>query len=90
MTVSSKEMTLRVMVTDVWEIVEVSASADTTIREFKQDALRRALRYEPRDDDYEVKHAGARILDEQQTVASAGIGPGAPLIVLPVHRRPVR
>lgn len=80
----------RVFVTDAWDTVALELPPDTTVGELKRRALRQALRWEPSPDDYEVKHRGALILDEQRTLQSLGVKDGAPFIVLPTRRIPVR
>jgi hypothetical protein len=39
---------------------------------------------------YMVKYRGAQLLDEQRTLAEAGVVSNAPLIVMARRRRPVR
>ena len=81
---------LRVTVTDAWDTVTVVAGADTTIAELKQQALRLALGWQPDPSIYEVKYRGALMLDERCPVADLNLPDGAPMIVLPIRRRPVR
>jgi hypothetical protein len=80
---------LRVTVTDVWDTVAVEASPEMTIREVKARALLEATGRTLAPAGYEVKHRGA-LVDESRTVASLGLSNGAPLIVLPARRLPVR
>jgi hypothetical protein len=87
-TVAGARYIVRVMVLDAWDHVAVQAGPDTTVAAVKAEALARALHGAP--DDYEVKFRGARVLDEQVTLAALGVGPNAALIVLPARRRPVR
>jgi hypothetical protein len=89
MTVASPT-TLRVTVTDVWDTVHVPVRPDDTIATIKAEALRRAMGRAVSEARYQVKYRGALVLDEHQTVAALGIPAGAPLIVLPARRRPVR
>jgi len=81
---------VRVMVLDAWDHVAVQAGPDTTVAEVKREALARAMNGAPLVDDNEVKFRGARVLDEQTTLAALGAGPNAALIVLPARRRPVK
>lgn len=90
MTEQSGRLDLRVMVTDVWEMVDITTDGATTVSEVKRAALERAMQREFRDVDYEVKHAGALVTDESATLADLGIRSRAPMIVLPRQRRPVR
>ena len=52
-------------------------------------ALRRALTRADVDA-HQVKFRGALVLDESRTLGDLGVPDGAPLIVLPARRRPVR
>ena len=84
----SEELSLRVMVQDVWDEVRLSAASTSSLGELKRRALdvTRVLR-DP--DGYVVKFRGAEIADGT-TLAEAGVVPDANLIVLPRRRRPVR
>lgn len=80
---------VRVSVTDAWDTVSLDATPETTIAELKARALERTLgRADP--GGYIVKFRGARVLDEQQSIAALEVPDGAALIVLPARRRPVR
>ncbi len=81
---------LRVTVTDAWDTVTVIAGSDTTIADLKQQALGLALGWQPDPSIYEVKYRGALMLDEQCRIADLNLPDGAPLIVLPSRRWPVR
>lgn len=90
MTAVAARYIVRVMVLDAWDHIAVQVGADTTVAELKREALGRALSRAPDPNDYEVKFRGARVFDEQITLAALGAGPNAALIVLPAHRRPVK
>lgn len=81
---------VRVTVTDAWDTVALDAAPDLTVRALKARALAEATgrTLDPRD--YVVKIRGAPVLDETLTVAGLGLTDGAPLIVLPARRLPVR
>lgn len=82
---------VRVTVIDAWDTVALDVPPSTPLHELKVEALRRALtRQDPPADDYELKFRGALVLDEQQTIAGAGVPQDGALIVLPRRRRPVR
>lgn len=77
------------MVEDAWDQVSLDLPAQTPIAEMK----RRALAMTHTDGDpagYVVKYRGASMLDEQRTLAEAGVVSNAPLIVMARRRRPVR
>lgn len=81
---------VRVWVMEVWDIVELSLSPETTVAELKRRALRQATGRAPDETVYEVKFRGALVLDERRTLADLGVRDGAPFIVLPARRQPVR
>lgn len=80
---------LRVMVVDVWDEVQVELPPETPVAEVKRRALELVrVRRDP--GDYVLKFRGAELLDEQRSLADAGLVPNAALIVMPRRRRPVR
>jgi len=81
---------VRVWVTDVWDAVELSLSPESTVGELKAAALARATGRAGPSDDQVVKYRGATVSDERRTLAALGVPDGAPFIVLPGRRRPVR
>lgn len=81
---------VRVWVTDVWDAVELGVSPASTIGELKVAALEQATGRTDDPGDYMVKYRGARVGDEGVTVESLSVPNGAPFIVLPARRRPVR
>lgn len=91
MTAVAGAITLRVAVPDVWDHVELTVDASTTVADVKRRALERALQRSPAPaDEYLVKYKGAEVTDETVTVGALGLRPHAALIVLPTRRRPVR
>jgi hypothetical protein len=85
----SDTVPVRVMVPDVWDEVLLELPPTASVAELKRLALARfRVRYDP--EDYVVKFRGAEVQDEACSLGEAGIGPNAPLIVLPRRRRPVR
>jgi hypothetical protein len=82
------ELSLRVMVQDVWDEVRLSAHSTSSLGELKRRAL--AVTRVMRDPDgYVMKFRGAEVADDA-TLEEAGVVPDANLIVLPRRRRPVR
>ena len=82
------ELSLRVMVQDVWDEVRMSMPASSSLGELKRQAI--AITRVMRDPDgYVVKFRGAEVADTS-TLAEAGVVPDANLIVLPRRRQPVR
>ena len=80
---------VRIKVTPTWDEVRLELPADTPVSELK----RRVLAMSFINDDperYIVKFRGAQVLDETRSLAQAGIGANAPLIILNRRRQPVR
>jgi len=84
------DLLVRVMVTETWEMVDVSAAPATTVHAVKEEALRRGLHAEPDADAYAIKFRGALVTDEGATLGALGVPNGGALIVLRARRRPVR
>lgn len=79
---------VRVMVLDAWDEVRLEAAPDALVSDLAARAL--ALAGQPGDPaGYLVKYQGAELYGTA-TLADAGIGADAPLIVLPRRRTPVR
>jgi hypothetical protein len=81
---------LRVTVLDTWDTVRLDVEPSATLADVKRRALAAATGRTVDADDYVVKYHGASVLDERETVASLALAHGAPLIVLPGRRHPVR
>ena len=82
------DISVRVMVQDVWDEVRMSAASSSSLGDLKRRAL--AVTRVMRDPDgYVVKFRGAEVADDS-TLDEAGVVPDANLIVLPRRRRPVR
>lgn len=85
----SGAMPVRILVQSRWDQVTLELPATTPVDEAKRKALQ--LTYAVGDPaDYLVKHRGAEVLDENQSLADAGVPPNGALIVLPRRRQPVR
>ncbi len=83
-------MTVRVWVTDVWDNANVSVAPEDTLATVKARSLEQITGRTADPTTYQVKFRGALVTDESQTLAALGVPGGAPLIVLPATRRPVR
>jgi hypothetical protein len=81
---------VRVTVTDVWDTVVLEAAPDESLRELKARALAQATGRALDPGSYVLKYRGAAVLDESVTVSGLGLTDGAPFIVLPARRLPVR
>lgn len=85
----SPPVPVRVTVTPNWDEVSFELPADTPIARLKQRALElSSVNGDP--GEYIVKYRGALVLDENQSLAQAGVVNNAPLIVLHRRRQPVR
>jgi hypothetical protein len=83
-------MIVRVQVIDVWDTVDLSVRQDDTFADLKTASLEQAMRRTVDPSEYMIKFRGALVTDERQTLGSADVPDGAPMIVLPAHRQPVR
>ncbi len=80
---------VRIMVEEMWDQVALDLQPGASIAEVKQRAL--GLTHSPgQPADFLVKFRGAELLDEQKSLAEAGVVANSSLIVLPRRRRPVR
>jgi hypothetical protein len=86
----AETVALRVTVLDTWDTVRLDVEQAVTVAEVKRRALAAAMGRTVNADDYVVKYHGASVLDERETVAGLALADGAPLIVLPGRRHPVR
>lgn len=79
---------IRVTVLDTWETLPLEVTPETTVSALLRQALAGArVRRDPAD--YVLKFRGAAV-DGAATLAAAGIGPNASLIVLPRRRIPAK
>jgi len=85
----SSMLSVRVSVTDVWDTVELRLAPESTVAQLKTAALARATGCSESRGAHLVKFRGA-LVDEGQTLAGLGVPDGAPFIVLPAQRQPVR
>ena len=83
-------MNVRVQVTDVWDTIEVPVTRDETFADLKATCLDQAMGRSVDPSNYAIKFRGALVIDEGQTLGAADVPDGAPMIVLPAHRQPVR
>lgn len=86
---ASPTVSVRVMVQDAWDAVDLELPAETPLAELKARALA-ATRVRRDPAGYMVKYRGAEMGDEARTLGQAGVVPNASLIVMPRRRRPVR
>lgn len=90
MTVATDRYPVRVMVQPAWETVLVQVDDSTTVAQLKHQAVKAALKTTRDENGYIVKFRGAQVFDESTTLGALRTPPGAPFIVLPGRRQPVR
>ena len=83
-------MKVRVWVTDVWDTVELPVTPDHSVADVKAASLKQATGRQLDPDHYAVKFRGAVVLDESESMSALKVPDGAPMIVVPTRRRPVR
>lgn len=83
-------MTVRIWVTDVWDNAAVLVAPEDSVAAVKARALEQITGRSADTAKYQLKFRGALVTDESQTLTELGVPDGAPLIILPASRRPVR
>lgn len=81
---------VRVEVPEVWDVIRVEATPDTSVAALKQLALEVLLNAGEYPEDYVVKLRGFEVLDERETLESVGARDGTIFLVTGRRRRPVR
>lgn len=89
-TAGDATITFRVQVTEIWETIRVDAPSDTPVATVKERVISTLMPDEQYPEDYLVKIAGWEVLDENASIASAGVVPGSILLIGGRRRRPVR
>jgi hypothetical protein len=85
----AQEITIRVEMPEVWDVVRIVAATTQPVIEVKNAALH-ALYPEAAPDEMVVKLRGWEILDEMASLADCGIVDGSILVMMFRRRRPVR
>jgi hypothetical protein len=85
----SGAITLRVQAADVWETVRVIAPPDAPVAEVKRAVVARLFPNQGVDD-FVLKLRGWEMLDERESLKSAGVVNGSILLLAIRRRRPVR
>lgn len=83
-------VTMRVQSAEMWDAVRVVARPDTGVSELKQRVVADFYPGHEFPDDFVLKLGGWEILDERQSLATAGIRDGAIVLLAFRRRRPVR
>ena len=87
---SGDTLHLRVQVAELWDTLRVDTSGGTSVSDVKSAALDRFFPDGAAVTDYVVKLRGFEILDENESLASAGVKDGSTLVLARRRRRPVR
>jgi hypothetical protein len=88
--VGGTRLTFRVQIPEIWDVLRVEASADTSVALVKERALERLMPDAGEPDEYLVKFGGWEVLDESVSLAASGVLAGSTLLVSGRRRRPVR
>ena len=83
-------ITIRVEASDLWETVRVVAAPTTPVAEVKQRVLAALFPNAQFEDDFVLKLHGWEVLNEQESLADAGVVNGGILLLAIRRRRPVR
>ena len=81
---------VRVWVIDMWDAIELPVTPGYTFAQVKSASLEEATGRRVDPSDYAIKFRGTVVPDESETLDAAGVPNGAPMIVVPARRRPVR
>jgi hypothetical protein len=84
------EWMVRVQSADVWDAVRLEIAPTTLVREAKEAAVAALLPTGDHPGEFVTKLNGAEVLDEEQTLAEAGVKNGSTLLISYRRRRPVR
>ena len=83
-------LSLRVQMPEVWDMVRFELPPTTPVREVKARALALLQPGAAPLESYVCKLAGFEVLDEELSVAAAGVRDGSTLLLTSRHRQPVR
>jgi hypothetical protein len=81
---------IRVEIPDVWDVVRVEAAPETPVREVKELAIAHLAPDADESGEFVTKLSGVEVVDENQSLESAGVKNGSTLLVTYRRRRPVR
>lgn len=81
---------VRVQALEVWDTVRLETSPSATVREVKEQALAALMPDAAHPGEFMTKLNGAEVLDENMSLADAGVLNGSTLLVHYRRRQPVR
>ena len=86
-----ERIVFRMQLIDLWDVVRVSAGADVPVIEAKRACLKALAAGKTRDlDAYVMKLNGFEVLDENESLATAGAVNGSTFLLHPRRKVPVR
>ena len=83
-------LTIRVEMPEVWDVVRFAVSTTTPTRELKLRALEELLPSAKYPEDFVLKLRGWEVLDELASLGSIGVQNGSILLLTSRRKRPVR
>ena len=83
-------ITIRVEMAEVWDVVAISVSPNQSVVDVKKAALAALYPEGTQHHDFMLKFKGWEMLDEQQSLAAAGVVDGSILLLTFRRRRAVR
>ena len=83
-------ITVRVQMAEVWGVVRIATDSGTPVHELKRAALGQLYPQFVSQSDFLLKLNGFEVLDEAQSIASAGARNGSTFLLTFCKRRPVR
>jgi hypothetical protein len=83
-------MTVRVEIPEVWDVVVIEASPETTVADVKRAAVEALLGATAQPDELVIKLGGFEVLNEQVPLADVGAKDGSIFLATYRRRRPVR
>ena len=84
------EWMVRVQSLEMWDTVRLETSASASVREVKEQALAALMPDGGHPGEFVTKLNGVEVLDEELSLADAGVKDGSTLLVTYRRRRPVR
>lgn len=87
---SQRRVVIRVQLLDLWDAIRVETTLDTSVREVKEGALAALDPSADEPAEYVVKLGGFEVLEENASLAAAGVVSGSILSIGHRFRRAVR
>ncbi|HEX8725949.1 MAG TPA: hypothetical protein VF737_11235 [Gemmatimonadaceae bacterium] len=85
-----KTITIRVEMQAVWDVVRIEVPPDTLVEDVKKRALEALFPQAQYHEDFVAKLHGWEILNEHESLSTAGVKDGSILLLMHRRRRPLR